>query len=174
MSQKVACWKYLYIMVFIWYIIGILAYDKKATADRWWNSASNIVKEDFGRQCFIPEFKIANHESNTTPDLSSIVDTISHAVSVKTPKPFYYSGFLAKTLPFAYTVLPPVLREPVMKLIADWFVFKPTALQTDKPEAHVKSLWYIIDIPVYSVVVIIILFCDNHLFTYRLILFKLL
>lgn len=111
------------------YFSGILAYDKQAAADRWWNSASDIVREDFGRQCFSPTFKIANHEANTTPDLTSIVDTISHAVSVKNPKAFYYSGFLAKTLPFAYTILPSFLREPVMKLIADWFVYKPDALQ---------------------------------------------
>lgn len=87
------------------------------------------MKEDFGKHSFIPEFKISNHESNTNPDLTSIVETISQAVSVKQPKPFYYSGFLAKALPFAYTNLPPLLREPVMKLIADWFVFKPNALQ---------------------------------------------
>lgn len=121
---------------------GILAYDKQAAADRWWNSATDIVKEDFGRQCFTPEFKIANHEANTTPDLTSVVDTILHAVSVKNPKAFYYSGFLARTLPFAYTTLPSFLREPVMKMIADWFVYEPDALQKGKfvPTKGNKSL----------------------------------
>ncbi|XP_045207545.2 estradiol 17-beta-dehydrogenase 2-like [Mercenaria mercenaria] len=121
------------------YKTGILAYDKTAAAERWWKSASQTVKDDFGKECFTPEFKYENHESSTTPDLSPIVNTIVMAVSVKNPQPFYYSGFLARTLPFVYLHLPSILQEPVMKLLGHWFNFKPEALkQCDKNDRSNK------------------------------------
>lgn len=87
------------------------------------------MKEDFGKDYFTPQFKYDNHESSTNPDLSSIVNTIVKAVSVQSPKPFYYSGFLARSLPFVYLHLPAVLREPVMWVLTDWFKFRPNALK---------------------------------------------
>ncbi|XP_052285312.1 11-beta-hydroxysteroid dehydrogenase type 2-like isoform X2 [Dreissena polymorpha] len=111
------------------YRTGILAYDKQSTAERWWKVASPTVKQDYGRECFTPTFKMPNHESKTTPDLSTIVNTILRAVSEDKPQAFYYSGFLARTLPFIYTYLPPVVREPLMKVFAGWFVLKPKALE---------------------------------------------
>lgn len=122
------------------YRTGILAYDKAAAAERWWKSASSVVKEDFGKECFTPKFKYENHESNTSADLSSIVNTIVEAVSVKNPQPFYYSGFLARTLPFVYLHLPRILQEPVMKLLAHWFNFEPRALmKTSKRDRNVTD-----------------------------------
>ncbi|WAR05543.1 DHB2-like protein [Mya arenaria] len=111
------------------YRTGIMAYDKDTTAKRWWKEASPTVKHDLGQDCFKPEFKYKNHESHTTPDLSSIVDTISYALSVKYPKPFYYSGFLARTLPYVYHYLPPALSDIAVEVLASWFEFKPQALQ---------------------------------------------
>ena len=72
-----------------------MAYNKDVTADRWWQEASDIVKEDYGRHSFTPKFKYPNHESMTSPDLSPIVQKISHALSTTSPKKYYYSGFFA-------------------------------------------------------------------------------
>lgn len=121
------------------YKTGILAYDKTAATERWWKSASPIVKEDFGKECFTPKFKYENHESHTTPDLSSIVETIVTAVSVKNPRPFYYSGFLARTLPFVYLHLPTVLQEPLMKMLGHWFYFNPKALNESKVKDEINK-----------------------------------
>ena len=108
---------------------GILKYDIEATADRWWQEASETVKHDFGRDSFEPKFKHANHEEHTTPDLSSITHTISHALATRSPKPIYYTGFLARTLPYVYHFMPTVLADRAIGLIGDWFEYKPSALQ---------------------------------------------
>ncbi|KAJ8316429.1 hypothetical protein KUTeg_006443 [Tegillarca granosa] len=39
------------------YKTGILAYDKSSTAERWWKSASDVVRKDYGRDCFEITFK---------------------------------------------------------------------------------------------------------------------
>ncbi|XP_060601959.1 D-beta-hydroxybutyrate dehydrogenase, mitochondrial-like isoform X2 [Ruditapes philippinarum] len=114
------------------YKTGILAYDKMAVAERWWSCAPPTVKDDFGKECFTPVFKFNNHESTTSADLSSIVNTIVKAVSEKNAQPFYYSGFMAKTLPFVYLHLPSILQEPAMNILAQWFKFLPKALREEK------------------------------------------
>lgn len=39
------------------YYSGIMSYDMEATGDRWWSKASQIVKEDYGKECFHIKFK---------------------------------------------------------------------------------------------------------------------
>ena len=34
-----------------------MSYDMIATGDRWWSKASQIVKEDYGQECFHIKFK---------------------------------------------------------------------------------------------------------------------
>ena len=125
------CLYFTFIMI-LQYFVGILAYNKEVTAERWWQDASDIVKEDYGRPSFTPKFKIPNHESMTSPDLSPIVQKIIHALSTTSPKKYYYSGFLARLLPSVYLHLPQPFCDLGMKYLADWFTFKPDFLQKDK------------------------------------------
>ncbi|XP_062616817.1 retinol dehydrogenase 7-like, partial [Saccostrea cucullata] len=39
------------------YKTGIMSYDMIATGDRWWNQATQTVKEDYGHECFYIKFK---------------------------------------------------------------------------------------------------------------------
>ena len=81
----------------------------------------------------MPTFKYSDkqRESSTSDNLSTIVETVTEALSVKTPKAFYYRGFLARSLPFLYLHLPTSVGDFVMSLLADWFVFKPKALNSN-------------------------------------------
>ncbi|KAL5020170.1 hypothetical protein ScPMuIL_003062 [Solemya velum] len=108
------------------YKTGILAYDKQATAERWWRSASDAVKEDYGKECFYAKPKT---EALLSPDLSPILDALVDALLSKSPKAYYYRGIFSRALPFLYLHLPTTLGDLVMKVIGDWFISKPLALQ---------------------------------------------
>lgn len=111
------------------YRTGILTYNYTETAERWWSQASNTVQQDYGKHCFTPQFKYTNHQSTTSKDLSTIVDTVTEALSSKSPQAYYYRGFLARSLPFLYLHMPSAISDMIMSILADWFVFKPQALQ---------------------------------------------
>lgn len=114
------------------YKTGILAYDKSSTAERWWKSASDVVRKDYGRDCFNITFKQKNHESFLSSDFTEIISNITDGLLSTNPKTYYYSGFLARTLPFLYLHLPSSLSDPLMNVLVNWFDFKPKCLYSGR------------------------------------------
>lgn len=62
-------------------------------------------------------------------DISPVINAMIDGLLSTNPKPIYYKGFLARSLPFLYYHLPSPLREPVIGIFTDWFDFQPSCLQ---------------------------------------------
>lgn len=110
------------------YKTNIMAYDKAAVADRWWEKASDIVQRDYGRECFNIKFKQKNPQDMLSANFSEILNNITDALLSVYPKSYYYNGFLARSLPFLYLHLPSVIGDPIMSVLTDWFDFKPNSV----------------------------------------------
>ncbi|XP_048777810.2 estradiol 17-beta-dehydrogenase 2-like [Ostrea edulis] len=110
------------------YKTGIMSYDMIATGDRWWSQASQAVKDDYGQECFYIKFKQKNRDRFLSAEFSDICQNIEDALLSPRPHSRYYSGFLAKSLPFVYLYLPTWLSDPLMNILANWFEFKPKML----------------------------------------------
>ncbi|XP_071111282.1 estradiol 17-beta-dehydrogenase 2-like [Haliotis cracherodii] len=109
------------------YKTGILGYDKDKTAERWWNAASDAVRNDYGKDCF--HIKFRNADNILSSDLSPIIQSIVDALLSTKPKTFYYKGLMSRSLPFLYLHLPVCISDPIMKVIGNWYEFSPKALK---------------------------------------------
>nr|XP_022321297.1 retinol dehydrogenase 7-like [Crassostrea virginica]XP_022321298.1 retinol dehydrogenase 7-like [Crassostrea virginica]XP_022321299.1 retinol dehydrogenase 7-like [Crassostrea virginica] len=107
------------------YKTGIMSYNMKATGNRWWSQASKTVKEDYGKECFHIKFKQKNRDDFLSAEFTDICYNIEDALLSTNPKTHYYSGFLAKSLPFIYLYLPIWLSDPIMSILVNWFEFNP-------------------------------------------------
>lgn len=114
------------------YKTGIIAYDKEKMAEKWWARAPKVVQEDFGRKAFLIKDKAGDSQDMLSKDLSPVINAMVDGLLSTNPKHVYYTGFLARSLPFLYLHLPSMLREPVMGVLADWFEFQPACLQVDQ------------------------------------------
>lgn len=111
------------------YKTGIIAYDKAKMAEKWWAEAPDIVKEDFGKSSFLIKSKATDSDEMLSTDISPVINAMIDGLLSTNPKPIYYKGFLARSLPFLYYHLPSPLREPVIGIFTDWFDFQPSCLQ---------------------------------------------
>lgn len=111
------------------YKTGIIAYDKAKMAEKWWAEAPDIVKEDFGKSSFFIKSKATDSDEMLSTDISPVINAMIDGLLSTNPKPIYYKGFLARSLPFLYYHLPSPLREPVIGIFTDWFDFQPSCLQ---------------------------------------------
>lgn len=111
------------------YKTGIIAYDKARMAEKWWAEAPEIVKEDFGKKSFLIKSKATDSDEMLSTDISPVINAMIDGLLSTQPKPIYYKGFLARSIPFIYSHLPSPLREPVVGILTDWFEFQPICLQ---------------------------------------------
>ncbi|KAH9504254.1 Retinol dehydrogenase 7, partial [Bulinus truncatus] len=123
------------------YKTGILEYDQEATANAWWEQATQEVKDFYGRACFMAVNKRKNYREYLSPDFSSITDCMVDALLSTHPKPFYYKGLIARTLPFLYLHLPLFIWDAIMPFLSDNYLFPVQALHTDS-DLHI-NLWYL-------------------------------
>ncbi|XP_059140509.1 retinol dehydrogenase 7-like [Physella acuta] len=102
---------------------GILEYNKEEVGDRWWKTATQEVRDYFGRACFTPSPKRENYRDYLNADFSGITDCMADALLSTYPKPYYYKGLIARSIPFLYLHLPPWMWSLVMPYLSDNFIF---------------------------------------------------
>ncbi|CAL1544397.1 unnamed protein product [Lymnaea stagnalis] len=107
---------------------GILEYNKEEAGNRWWEQASQELRDFYGKACFMPVNKRKNYREFLSPDFSAITDCMADALLATHPKPTYYKGLIARSLPFLYLHLPSCLWDAIMPFFSDNYLFPIHAL----------------------------------------------
>ncbi|BFZ14161.1 hypothetical protein BsWGS_17200 [Bradybaena similaris] len=118
---------------------GILMYDREAVGNRWWQQATQEVRDYYGKACFIPMNKKQNYKDYLQANFSPIINCITDALLATHPKPYYYKGLMARSLPFLYLHLPSCLWDLVMPYYSSFYHFPIQALASDKNQVHSKT-----------------------------------
>lgn len=61
-------------------------------------------------------------------DFSGVVDKMADALLEKSPKAFYYKGFLARSIPFLYLHLPTAISDLIVPTLTKWYKFDPPGI----------------------------------------------
>ncbi|KAK6963616.1 retinol dehydrogenase 7 [Biomphalaria glabrata] len=120
------------------YKTGILEYNQEAVANTWWEQATQEVRNYYGRACFMAINRRKNYRDFLSPDFSGIIDCMVDALLSSQPRPIYYKGLIARSLPFLYLHTPSFIWDAIMPYFSDNYLFPVQALLEDNFEQNSK------------------------------------